>query len=188
MMCRCALRGRQPVLRTSSPGDRPQPFVVRRCRQMRHRPERVNGDRAPWRPGSREASLSLHDSAWGTNPGQSSSSRRSGAPREQRWHIWASNRSSRRLGERLDWARPGQRPAAAAHHGRRSRDPADPDRPETGSDDVEMVFSLLGRSPRPRQRQPGPTAEAPIASDAADIGLSGRSVYCSAAERATDDL
>src|ERR1022692_3919864 len=34
----------------------------------------------------------------------------------------------------------------------------------------------------------GPAAEAPIAPDAGDIGLSGRSVYCSPADRATDDL
>jgi len=35
---------------------------------------------------------------------------------------------------------------------------------------------------------PGPAAEAPIASDAGDMSLSGRRVYCSAADRATDDL
>ena len=53
-----------------------------------------------------ESVTRTHTSACRTNPGQSSSAARSGAPREQGWQIWGSSRSARRLRNRLTYAPP----------------------------------------------------------------------------------
>jgi hypothetical protein len=127
----------------------------------RYSSDRVNGDRAPWRPGSPASdSLSLHDSAWAQT-----------RPKLQLPKIWGSPGAKVALRRRITDAVPGIRLIRTA--------------PRPGAMTSRWSSPSSAEAPRPRQRQPGPAAEAPIASD---IGLGGRSVYCSAADRATDDL